>query len=86
MVTAATGALYAVWRIAVMPVLRAAARRVLHNELDALERNNTAIGRMWAEQFEQRDLLQRIEEGQRELRDMVMEIRGREGGRRAGDR
>ncbi len=50
-VTTITGAFYAIWRVAVMPLLLAFARRLLHRELDTLTHNSTAIGQVWTAQI-----------------------------------
>lgn len=84
-VTTVTGAFYALWKIILMPVLRAIALRLLKHEVGAIEQNGHAVARMWNEQLAQRQTLERIETNMGELRDMVIELFGQAGGRRKFD-
>jgi hypothetical protein len=92
-VTAVTSALYAGWRVIAMPVLRAVARQVLKSELSAIDHTGEAVKtltRQYAELFGALDdVKQDVKAGrdeQRELRDLIIEVLGKEPGRRRYDR
>ena len=85
LVSAVVTALWAFGSRVVMPLIRVLAKRVLRHELSVLEANSKSLERMWPEQLQQSEKLQQIMENQEELRDMVMRLDGREGGRRRYD-
>ena len=95
-VTAVTTALYALWRVVLMPLQRLLARHVLREEMAALALNGTAIQTLTRQHAglygELAELRTDIEKGfaaqtdeTRELRKLIVETLGRRGGQRSYD-
>lgn len=96
-VSAVTAALYATWRIVLIPLQQVLAHYILRSELTVLRYNSEAVqtlARQYAELYgglsEVRVDMERgfaEQKGEaRELRDLIIEVLGREPGRRKYDR